>query len=103
MKLIDREKLKYWINSECNPYGKPTLDFETSCKIVKMIDRMETFEMNEERLNKFLDYLIDLEEGPICCPIGDLDVDKNDVPWCCEEVCLNGDLCLKKWLIGETE
>ena len=58
--------------------------------------------MNEERLNKFLDYLIVLKEEPFC-PIEDIKADKNDVPWCCEEVCLNGNLCLKKWLMGETE
>ena len=102
MKLIDGEKLKYWIKTECNPYGKPTLDFETGCKIINMIDQMETFEMNEERLNKFLDYLIVLEEEPFC-PIEDIKVDDNEVPWCCEEVCLNGNLCLKKWLMEETE
>lgn len=45
MKLIDAEKLKNWIKRECNPYGAPTLDFETSEKIMDMIDRMD----NEDR------------------------------------------------------
>lgn len=45
MKLIDAEKLKNWIKRECNPYGAPTLDFETSEKIMDMIDRMD----NENR------------------------------------------------------
>lgn len=45
MKLIDAEKLKNWIKRECNPYGAPTLDFETSEKIMDMINRMD----NEDR------------------------------------------------------
>lgn len=45
MKLIDAEKIKDWIKRECNPYGAPTLDLETSEKIMDMIDRMD----NEDR------------------------------------------------------
>ena len=44
MKAIYADKLKNWIQSHCNPYGAPDLDFETSCKIMDMIDKMHPVE-----------------------------------------------------------
>ena len=38
--LIDRQAAIRWIKAECNPYGKPTLDYETSCRIMEHLDRM---------------------------------------------------------------
>lgn len=42
MKLIDADKLCDWIKTECNPYGKPTIDFETGCRVIDFIERMPT-------------------------------------------------------------
>lgn len=42
MRLIDADKLYNWIKTECNPYGNPTIDFETGCKVLNMINRMQT-------------------------------------------------------------
>ena len=39
-KLISAEHLKNMIKANCNPYGKPTLDFDTSLKIMELIDNM---------------------------------------------------------------
>lgn len=39
-KYIDAEKLKRWIKAEANPYGAPTLDYDTALKIMNMIDKM---------------------------------------------------------------
>lgn len=38
--LISRKAAIRWIKAECNPYGKPTLDYETSCRIMEHLDRM---------------------------------------------------------------
>ena len=41
---ISRQAAIRWIKAECNPYGKPTLDYETSCKIMEHLDRMPSAE-----------------------------------------------------------
>lgn len=38
--LISRQAAIKWIKAECNPYGNPTLDYETSCRIMEHLDRM---------------------------------------------------------------
>lgn len=38
--MIDEKKLIYWIKSHCNPYGKPTLDYDTSIKIMDFIENL---------------------------------------------------------------
>ena len=42
MRLIDADNLYDWIKTECNPYGKPTIDFESGCRILDIIKRMPT-------------------------------------------------------------
>lgn len=42
--LISREALKRAIKTECNPYGKPTIDFESGKKVLKIIDNAPTVE-----------------------------------------------------------
>ena len=37
---ISRQAAIRWIKTECNPYGKPTLDYETSCRIMEHLDKM---------------------------------------------------------------
>lgn len=36
--MIDEKNLLRWIKTECNPYGKPTLDYETSIRIMEFIE-----------------------------------------------------------------
>ena len=40
MRLIDADKLYDWIRTECNPYGKPTIDFESGNRMLDMVKRM---------------------------------------------------------------
>lgn len=40
MKLIDADYLYNWIKAASNPYGKPTLDYDTALKIMEMIENM---------------------------------------------------------------
>lgn len=47
--LISREALKREIKTECNPYGKPTIDFESGKKVLKIIDNAPTVDL-EPRL-----------------------------------------------------
>ena len=31
-----------WVKTECNPYGKPTLDFESGKKVIEHLERMSS-------------------------------------------------------------
>lgn len=42
MRLIDADKLYDWIRTESNPYGKPTIDFESGYLVLDIIKRMPT-------------------------------------------------------------
>lgn len=44
MRLIDADKLEYRVMTECNPYGKPTLEFESGIKVMGMIEDAPTIE-----------------------------------------------------------
>ena len=37
---IERQKAIRWVKTECNPYGKPTLDFESGKKVIEHLERM---------------------------------------------------------------
>ena len=41
-RLIDANALKRIIKTECNPYGNPTIDFESGKKVLKIIDNAPT-------------------------------------------------------------
>ena len=41
MRLIDADKLYDWVRRECNPYGKPTIDFESGNRMLDMINRSQ--------------------------------------------------------------
>ena len=38
--LISRQAAIRWVNTECNPYGKPTLDFESGKKGIEHLEQM---------------------------------------------------------------
>lgn len=38
--LISRQAAIRWVKTECNPYGKPTLDFESGKKVIKHLEQM---------------------------------------------------------------
>ena len=38
--LIKREDAIWWVKTECNPYGKPTLDFESGKKVIEHLEHM---------------------------------------------------------------
>jgi len=40
--LISRSALYRKIKTECNPYGKPTIDFESGKRVLKLIDNAPT-------------------------------------------------------------
>lgn len=38
--LISRQAAIRWVKTECNPYGKPTLDFESGKKVIGHLKNM---------------------------------------------------------------
>lgn len=60
MRLIDADKLYDWIRTECNPYGKPTIDFESGNRMLDMIKRSSTAFDKE----KVIEELKDAEDIP---------------------------------------
>ena len=44
MDLISREDAIRWVKTECNPYGKPTLDFESGKKVIEHLEQMPSAE-----------------------------------------------------------
>ena len=47
--LIDRQAAIRWVKTECNPYGKPTLDYETGIKVMNHLNDMPSAEPEWKR------------------------------------------------------
>lgn len=60
MRLIDADKLYNWVKRECNPYGKPTIDFESGNRMLDMIKRSSTAFDRE----KVIEELEDMKDIP---------------------------------------
>ena len=46
--LIDRQAAIRWVKTECNPYGKPTLDFESGKKVIEHLEQMPSAQSGED-------------------------------------------------------
>ena len=74
--LISRKHLYRRIKTECNPYGKPTIDFESGKRVLDIIDNEPTVEpqkvlianvtFDTEKLKEFTDEIIErIKNGEI--------------------------------------
>lgn len=52
--LISRKALKKAIKTECNPYGKPIIDFESGKRVLKIIDNAPTAERPKDKWGKWV-------------------------------------------------
>ena len=43
--IISRQAAIRWVKTECNPYGKPTLDFESGKKFIEHLEQMPPAEL----------------------------------------------------------
>nr|WP_296264234.1 hypothetical protein [uncultured Merdimonas sp.] len=59
MRLIDADKLYNWVRRECNPYGNPTIDFESGNRMLDMIKRSSTA-FDREKVIKELEDMKDI-------------------------------------------
>lgn len=47
--LIGRQAAIRWVKTECNPYGKPTIDFESGKRVIEHLERMASAEPERKR------------------------------------------------------
>ena len=60
--LIDRQAAIRWVKTECNPYGKPTLDFESGKKVIEHLKQMPPAERKKGKWVRIED-----ENGDFLC------------------------------------
>lgn len=49
MDLISRQAAIRWVKTECNPYGNPTLDFESGKKVIEHLEQMPSAEPERKK------------------------------------------------------
>ena len=57
---ISRQAAIRWVKTECNPYGKPTLDFESGKKVIEHLEQMPSADRPQ---GKWIDAEIRHEDG----------------------------------------
>ena len=46
--LISRQAAIRWVKTECNPYGKPTFDFESGKKVIEHLKQMPSAQPEQQ-------------------------------------------------------
>ena len=64
--LISRQAAIRWVKTECNPYGKPTLDFESGKKVIEHLEQMPSAQP-EQRWIPCSERLPEAEDCPMDC------------------------------------
>ena len=47
--LISRQAAIQWVKTECNPYGKPTLEFESGKKVIEHLKQMPSAQLERKK------------------------------------------------------
>ena len=63
--LISRQAAIRWVKTECNPYGKPTLDFESGKKVIEHLEQMPSAQPN---LDEWCTDCKEYDHEKHCCP-----------------------------------
>lgn len=58
--LISRQSVIRWVKTECNPYGKPTLDFESGKRVIKHLEQMPSAQSEIVRCKDCKHYHVDV-------------------------------------------
>jgi hypothetical protein len=67
MDVISRADAIRWVKTECNPYGKPTLDFESGKKVIEHLEQMPSAQQwipVTERLPEKRDWYLGIFKEP---------------------------------------
>ena len=46
---ISRQAAIRWVKAECNPYGKPTLDYESGKRVMKHLEQMPSVQPERDQ------------------------------------------------------
>lgn len=72
--IISRQAAIRWVKTECNPYGKPTLDFESGKKVIEHLEQMPSAQP-EQRWMPCSERLPKVRQWVLCqCRAGIIDV-----------------------------
>ncbi len=63
--LIYRQEAIRWVKTECNPYGKPTIDFESGKKFIEHLEQMPSA---EPELDEWCTDCKEYDQERHCCP-----------------------------------
>ena len=69
--LISRQAAIRWVKTECNPYGKPTLDFESGKMVIEHLKQMPSAQPEQTNSWCINSWCIDCKEYDTenkCCP-----------------------------------
>lgn len=74
---ISRQAAIRWVKTECNPYGNPTLDFESGKKVIEHLEQMPSAQPGRKRggwivEDEFIDCSVCRREKWSRIPYGDL-------------------------------
>lgn len=57
--LISRQDAIRWVKTECNPYGKPTIDFESGKRVMEHLEQMPSTEPKTDEENELKFYYVE--------------------------------------------
>lgn len=72
--LISRQAVIRWVKTECNPYGKPTLDFESGKRVMKHLEQMPSAQP-EQRWIPCSERLPEEGQNCLVCDKGSIGID----------------------------
>ena len=76
---ISRQAAIRWVKTECNPYGKPTLDFESGKKVIEHLEQMPSAQPEAIRC-KNCKY--NPKKSWLGCPMPHLSEGQRETAWC---------------------
>lgn len=103
MRLIDADALYYKVKCECNPYGKPTIDFESGKKVLDWIEKAPTIEIPQwipcsERLPKDCEIVLASFKTGVVQMCKYFDSGRDDSWWSYKDDCFAWDNTVVAWM-----
>ena len=89
--LISRQAAIRWVKTECNPYGKPTLDFESGKKVIEHLKQMPSAQpfhnITMDDVLKFIDRMPEdvWQEFTACLECRGWELQRRTAKWCGSE------------------
>ena len=88
---ISRQDAIRWVKTECNPYGKPTLDFESGKKVIEHLEQMPSAQpfhnITMDDVLKYIDRMPEdvWQEFTACLECRGWELQRRTAKWCGSE------------------